>query len=337
MRLLSASGGLIAQINIPNTGNGGQVTLPIGIDDVSTMEVVLANSGAVVDYCTYESGAVEECPATTCDVVVLYSDFEGSANGGYGVWTDGGNDCLHHNFWSPRAIDTYAVRIRDNSSTSRVTTTQKYDLSNFTSLTLDFTYYAQGVGYNEKFLFEISLDGGSSYTTIESWAKGPDFQNNVRYYETVEMMGPFSNEVKFRFRNDMSHNSDRVHLDNILIDGCTSNPIMSRGVSPSQVSITNEELSEEETDAPVADLKPLEQIAPISEGLEMDLKVYPNPVQGTLNVIGIDADIDFEIININGAIMLRGNTNDNINVNNLESGTYILRASDGRVARFIKI
>ena len=68
------------------------------------MEVHIQTSGALVDYCTYDSGALVDCPPVTCGVPVLFSDFESNENGGYGVWTDGGNDSNHDDFGSPESI-----------------------------------------------------------------------------------------------------------------------------------------------------------------------------------------------------------------------------------------
>jgi len=347
VEFFTTAGVSIATLSVPNGGNGNIVNVIADIDNVSSMEVYFPNSGAVVDFCTYDSGALVPCPTEVCDVQVLYSDFEGSANGGYGVWTDGGSDSNHSAWNSPRAVDTYAVRLRDNSRTSNITS-QVYDLSTYSNLTLDFTYYTQGVENGEDFFFEISTDGGSSFTIEETWERGVEFaSNNVRYYDNISIAGPFTNQTVFRFRADMSNNNDRVYLDNILIDGCTT-AAPKGAVVPEEIAFNNDvELTEEQEEklastgtlpqTQINTISPITKDASVVEESIKELKVFPNPVRESFNIIGLDANLDYEIINISGAVISRGSSDGNIDTQNLESGTYILRASDGRIARFIKI
>ena len=229
-------------------------------------------------------------------------------------------------------MGTHAVRLRDNSSSSKITS-EVYDLSTFSNLTLDFTYYAQGTENGDDFFFEVSTNGGSSFTIVETWVRGTDFNNNVREYENITFSGPFTNQTVFRFRNDMTNNGDRVHLDNIVIDGCTTGTAAQPFVQSNELAFTNDvELTEEEEEELASQTSaPNTQInadSPISQSIDTELKVFPNPVQGTLNIIGIDSNIDFEIIHINGAVVKHGNTDSTIEVQDLDSGTYIIRASD---------
>jgi len=317
VRLLTAGGALIDEINIPSIGDGNQGVVDINTDDVAVMEVHFHTSGAIIDYCTYETGSLVECPPVTCDVQVLFSDFEGNVNGGYGVWTDGGSDATHHNFGSPRVVGTSGVRLRDNTNTSNITSAQ-YDLSSYDNLTVDFTYYAQGVESGEDFFFEISTDGGSSYTIVETWVKGTDFSNNTRYYENFDIPGPFSDEVKFRFRADFSVNNDRVYLDDILIDGCTTDgppPALRVGNAEAQ------DLAEELLDAE-------------DEILE-ELVLFPVPVSTRLTVNGLSGTA-YQIYNLQGVLVKEGIYTEPIEMSSFETGAYILRAIDGRAARFVK-
>ena len=331
IEFFSSTGALISQVSVPNGGNGNLIYISTGVDGVSSMEVYFPNSGAVVDFCTYDSGALVPCPAEVCDVQVLFSDFEGSSNGGYGVWTDGGNDSNHSAWNSPRAVDTYAVRLRDNSNSSKITS-QQYDLSTYSNLTLDFSYYAQGTEVGDDFFFEVSTDGGSSFSIIETWVRGTDFNNESREFENITFAGPFSNQTVFRFRNDMTNNGDRVFIDNILIDGCTTNTVAPLVASTPESNTIDVELTEAEEEVLASG-----GTLPITLTNAKDLEIYPNPVSETLNIIGLDATLKYEILNLNGAVINTGTTDGNIGLQNLQSGAYILRTSDGRIARFIKI
>ncbi len=102
-------------------------------------------------------------------------------------------------------------------------TTNTLDLSSFEEITVDFSYYAVSMdNSNEDFWLQISYDGGSTFTTIEDWARNVDFQNNSREYATVDVSGPFTSTVRLRFRCDASANNDKVYIDDVVISGCGS-------------------------------------------------------------------------------------------------------------------
>jgi len=75
---------------------------------------------------------------------------------------------------------------------------------------------------NEDFWLQISTNGGVNFTTIETWAKDIDFDNNIAYSETVTIQGPFTSNTKLRFRCDASSDGDDVYLDDIEIKGCSN-------------------------------------------------------------------------------------------------------------------
>ncbi|MFT5263690.1 MAG: hypothetical protein ACI8YQ_002434, partial [Polaribacter sp.] len=157
-----------------------------------------------IDNCLYEN--------------INFSQFDS----GWGIWNDGGSDCrrsssdANYAYSNPRC-----VRLRDNSSSSH-TTTDNLGLSFYDELTVDFTFIARSMENNEDFWLQISTDGGSSYATVAEWARGSEFQNDVRYFESVTIEGPFTNATRLRFRCDASSNGDRVYLDDVLVTGCNN-------------------------------------------------------------------------------------------------------------------
>jgi hypothetical protein len=76
----------------------------------------------------------------------------------------------------------------------------------------------------------------------------------------------------------------------------------------------------------------------ISE-LRVQAKVYPNPTNGNLTVIGVDKWNSYEVYSLLGVKVSEGAlTNNNLNVSSLSEGSYILKlnnADKGGVARFI--
>ena len=118
--------------------------------------------------------------STTSCTTLLFDDFES----GYGNWNDGGSDCTLSNSTSFAYNSSYSLRLRDNSSSS-VATTDSFDASEYDELSVSFWYITSSFESGEDFWLRISTNGGSSYTTVETWAQGTDFSNNVHYNPTV--------------------------------------------------------------------------------------------------------------------------------------------------------
>lgn len=153
--------------------------------------------------------------STTSCTTLLFDDFES----GYGNWNDGGSDCTRSSSTSFAYNSSYSLRLRDNSSSS-VATTDSFDASEYDELSVSFWYITSSFESGEDFWLRISTNGGSSYTTVETWAQGTDFSNNVHYNPTVTIPGPFTSNTVLRLVCDASNNGDKVYFDDISIQGC---------------------------------------------------------------------------------------------------------------------
>ncbi len=208
------------------------------------------------------------CPPCSggCTYVTINSN---NFEGGWGIWNDGGSDCRRSANDASYALGTFCVRLRDNTSTS-VMTTDALDLSGYSELTIDFSYYPRSMdNSNEDFWLQISTDNGASYTTVEEWNRGDEFQNNNRYYESVVVSGTFSANSRIRFRCDASGNQDWVYIDEVTISGCSGTG--SNNVFPGE--------KEEVTQNPVD-----EAPAPILLDQSIEWQIFPNPTNDVLNV-----------------------------------------------------
>ncbi len=141
----------------------------------------------------------------------------------WGIWNDGGSDAQRNSSGSPFASSgTYSIRLRDNTSTS-VMTTDVLDLSSYEELTIDFHYYVKGFGNSDHdFWLQLSTDGGSTYTLVEEWNLGDEFNNEESKLDTVIIAGPFTSTTTLRFRCDAANNGDQVFIDDVAIIGCTA-------------------------------------------------------------------------------------------------------------------
>lgn len=148
-------------------------------------------------------------------VEIDFNDFEI----GWGIWNDGGSDARRSSNDAAYSNGNYSIRLRDNTTTS-VMTTDNLDLSNYESLNVSFSYYAASMdNSNEDFWLQISTDGGSTFTTVEEWNRDDEFVNNQRYNDNVVVNGPFTSNTQLRFRCDASGNSDWVYIDDVKIEG----------------------------------------------------------------------------------------------------------------------
>ncbi len=148
---------------------------------------------------------------------------ENGFENGWGIWNDGGSDARRNiNDWPYATTGDFCIRLRDNTNTS-VMTTDNINLSSYDELTIDFAYYVRSFdNSNEDFWLQVSTNGGSTYTTVEEWNLGDEFNNNEFKTDQVIIPGPFSSNTKLRFRADASGNADWVYIDDVKISGCAT-------------------------------------------------------------------------------------------------------------------
>ena len=238
--------------------------------------------------------------------------------GGWGIWNDGGSDCRRSSRDAAYAYSpNFSVRLRDNTSTS-TTTTDNLNLSNYDELTVEFIFYPRSMENAEDFWLQVSTNGGSSYSTVASYASGTSFSNNGFYQDAVVIPGPFSSNTRLRFRCDASGNSDYIYLDNIVITGCQNGARLEPETSPVQVA---------------------------QEDLFSGVNLYPNPTSDALNVsfdLTRAAEFTLMVTDMQGRMVQQETFNREsgsqlvkVNTTAMEAGTYVLHlvAPDGRTAK----
>lgn len=238
----------------------------------------------------------------------------------WGIWNDGGSDARRSaNDATYATTGTYCIRLRDNTSTSTMTT-DDIDLSTYDDLTVDFGYYPRSMENNEDFWLQVSTNGGSSYTTVGTWAAGSEFVNDNFYTESVSIAGPFTSNTRVRFRNDASGNSDWVYIDDVVISGCnTAGTTIIHNGSNDVAGVVNP--FDEEVD-----------------GFELeDVVVYPNPVQNLLNIKHLPEAAAVRLMDVSGRVLIKYTEEAELDVSHLAPGMYFLRVINGDDSRTIKI
>ena len=69
--------------------------------------------------------------------------------------------------------------------------------------------------------------------------------------------------------------------------------------------------------------------ASIEDQTQLDISIYPNPTSNTLFISGNETPIAVSIYNVLGKEVLSIKNTNNINVQALPSGVYVIRISDG--------
>lgn len=240
---------------------------------------------------------------------------------GWGIWNDGGSDCRRSiNDQAYANSGSYCVRLRDNTSSS-VMTTDLLDLTGYDELTIDFSYYVRSFEGTEDFWLQISTNGGSSYTTVEDWVRTVDFNNNERKSGSVVIAGPFTTNTRLRFRADASGNSDWVYIDDVVINGCGST-----GNMFNEIPVITEPEITEEIDRTILEIKPA------------SMRLFPNPVSTELTVAyktNTTENVQLRLMDFTGQVIQVMNTpsgyfEEKIDVSNLNSGYYVIQMIAGK-------
>ena len=126
--------------------------------------------------------------------------------------TGGGADAKLITYSSNVNSGKCALRLRDNTDTSRVTSGD-LDVANKSTLKVTFWYKPIRMSGSENFHLDISRDG-SNFVAERTWSNMPSGYNEA----IVEIPLAGVSNVKVRFENEGAGNRDRVFIDNITIE-----------------------------------------------------------------------------------------------------------------------
>ena len=153
-------------------------------------------------------------------IVIDENDFESDQ----GIWVSGGVDAEYvQSSFSPQG--NYAMRLRDNSLLLSSMFTTTLDLSQVDTLRIQFSYQSNGFVSPQSFILEFSNDGGSSFTFIEDWVAGIDFNDGMIYQESVDVNLTLTPTSIIRFRSNGTDDSTEVYLDQIHLLSCSESCI----------------------------------------------------------------------------------------------------------------
>lgn len=287
---------------------------PTLVNVSSTGLVTAVGTGVAEITVTTEDGGKTALAVITVSEGCTYQTInsEGFVNG-WGIWIDGGTDCGRTTSY-PNA-DAYSIYLRDNTSSSLMTT-GNINFSAYNELTVTFSYYAVGFETGEDFWVQISKNGGSSYTTVLDLNRGTQFNNGVRMSGQVVIPGPFTSTTRLRFRADASADDDIVYIDNVVITGC-KDPTKVATVRPEAIAVLD---------------------------LNKEITVYPNPTNGQLNISSskhLDEQVRISVISMTGQVIYQEKTilgpTHTLDLRNLVTGYCLLRIDTKESSVYKKI
>ncbi len=77
-------------------------------------------------------------------------------------------------------------------------------------------------------------------------------------------------------------------------------------------------------------------LAGLDDNALNDLKVYPNPTSGVVNISDVDGIDSVTISNINGQVLKTFSGQNSIDISDLVPGVYVLQADNGLIRKIIK-
>jgi len=236
---------------------------------------------------------------------IAFDDFEN----GWGIWNDGGNDCKIVNKARFARSGSKTVRLR-NSSSSSIVTSDVLDLSSYTKIKLSFGFVCRNLDSNLGFSLAKSEDGGNTFEFVDFWYNISHFYNKSLYTDFVELYGPFSSNVVFKFElGGFGGNADKVHLDDIRILACAN------GTQPRLAGLSIENTNE------------------VKQTIEA-VNIYPNPAKDFINLkydLLNEGEIFVTITSLNGNNVFQqsefrnaGMQQERIRIEDLSKGIYIV-------------
>ena len=198
-------------------------------------------------------------------------------------------------------------------------TSPSLNLTSYDQVEIEFYFYANSMENGEDFW--IRYYNGSSYSTVASYARGTNFNNNTFYTATVTLNSSqvnFATNSRFRIQCDASGNNDQVYIDQVTI----------RGINGSGREDTIRALGSTNRPDNTFDS-------------EEDFIIYPNPVKGNTLFVKLPNNdkASYRILNMLGQTVMSGDSAKEINVSNLKSGMYFIEVNDGEetmTKKFIK-
>lgn len=184
-------------------------------------------------------------------------DSENFETGGFPFtyWNDGGVDCSLNTGSILSGVNS--VNLQDNSGAASSMYTSNINLSTYATVTIDFDFIMNTIGWNHDFFVEFSNDGGTTWnpTPIATYIRNNSPYQNGTIYTGESAIAVdvayggtynFTATSRFRFRADTAENWHDIYIDNVVITGYPPSPEID--ILGNSTSITNGDLTPSASD-----------------------------------------------------------------------------------------
>ncbi len=195
---------------------------------------LLTGSGATWDYWHIDDVRVTETAALglTCDSYAdtfsssSYTNSDGTSDWSGNAWSETNDD----NGASSGLIEISGgqLELSGNNTLTNTAITRQADTSGATQLSLEFDFaMLGGIEALDSALLEISLNGGTTWTTLETFA---GFSNNDTGSRTYDITAYASSNMQIRFAISPDDSTtaccfdggaERMEVDNLVIESCS--------------------------------------------------------------------------------------------------------------------
>ncbi len=127
---------------------------------------------------------------------------------------------------------TNSVRLQSGQGVASSISTKAFSLIRYNEVNISFAYIPVSMERGDEFLFEVSADGGKTFTIIKVWVAEQDFSNLKTHTGNVHIPSEYyADSNVFRFRCKANSKSDGVHIDDIVIEVCGASDRENYGVA----------------------------------------------------------------------------------------------------------
>lgn len=233
----------------------------------------------------------------SCNQAISFDNFDTDL----GIWNGGGTNAFNSTL---NSLGDKSMRLKhgdENGNLMDVNSsifTNSLDLSAFDNIKLEMSYINpidDSFDLNDKFFLEISLDGGTTFDIVNTWEYNVNFVEGLRYFDSIILEGPFTQNTVLRIRSFANSDADRIWVDNIVLKGCEN------------ISLSTSDFKE-----------------------EMGITLFPNPTKGQVTIESNSTVESIEVFDITGKSVFYKDYNDasykkEINLNHQKSGIYFVR------------
>lgn len=233
----------------------------------------------------------------SCNQAISFDNFDTDL----GIWNDGGNNAFHSTL---NSLGDKSMRLKHGDENGNLVDvnssifTNSLNLSAFDNIKLEMSYinpFDDSFDLNDKFFLEISLDKGATFDIVNTWEYNVDFVEGLRYFDSIILEGPFTQNTVVRIRSFANSDADRIWVDNIALNGCEN------------ISLSTSDFHE-----------------------EIGVKLFPNPSEGKITIESNYIVESLEVFNITGKMVFFNDYNDatyekKLNLSHEKPGIYFVR------------